>query len=249
MIKCIAVDDEKIILDELCGMIARTQTDLLSAFQDPYQALDSIKSLHPDVVFVDIEMPELNGIELAKKIIAFDPQIQVVFVTAYEQYAIEAFNARAIHYLLKPLTEEKVKDVIERVLQAKRVYKPIGQIDQPEINKLQSTDPDRITLKDRDDLIILKIADIIYLKSEQGKTIIVTRNGSFSSRIGLHFFESKLESSDFIRCHRSYLVNAIYITKMIHILGEYKELILEYCNTNIPISRQKVGAVKDWLGI
>ena len=115
MMTGIAVDDERIILEELCAMIRQTEIKLARAFQDPLEALESIKSLRPDVVFLDIEMPGLNGIELARKIAGLDPKIQIVFVTAYEQYALKAFEVSAVHYLLKPLTQEKINEAVNRV--------------------------------------------------------------------------------------------------------------------------------------
>lgn len=249
MITGIAVDDEKIILEELCAMLRQTGIALTGAFQDPLDAFESIKSLKPDVVFLDIEMPVLNGIELARRIAGYDSQIQIVFVTAYEQYALKAFEVSAVHYLLKPLTQEKITEAVKRVHRVKQMNKAKGDIGKPLITGDRTEAADRICVKDRDETIIIKIDDILYLKSEGGKTVVVAKKGSYVSRTGLQNWESKLKKFDFIRCHRSYIVNANYIKKMIHVLGEYKELILDYCDVNIPISRQKVGVMKDWLGI
>jgi DNA-binding LytR/AlgR family response regulator len=249
MIKCIVVDDEKIILDELCTLIGQTEAVVEGAFSDPYEALESISTIRPDAVFCDIEMPGMNGIELARKIATYNPQIQVVFVTAYEQYALKAFEVCAVHYILKPLTFEKIDGAVKRVLRVRRMSEEKGEVDKPVVVKSKTGAVDRISVKERDNVIILKVPDILYLKSEDGKTVIITKGGSYQSRTGLRFWESKLRKFDFIRCHRSFIVNANYITKMIHILGEYRELILDYCDANIPISRQKVNTVKEWMGI
>ncbi len=249
MIRCVAVDDERIILDELCAMIGQTGACLLGAFQDPIEALESIKAQRPDAAFLDIEMPGLNGIELARKIAEFDPKIQIVFVTAYEQYALKAFEVSAVHYLLKPLTQDKINEAVKRVQRVAQMNAVKGDIGKPLFAGGSTGAADRICVKDRDDVSIIRIPDIIYLKSEGGKTVVVTKTGSFKSGAGMQFWESSLKDNHFIRCHRSFIVNANYITKMIHVLGEYKELVLDYCDVNIPISRQKVGAVKDWLGI
>ncbi len=249
MMTGIAVDDEKIILEELCTMIRQTEIELLRAFQDPLEALEGMKSLRPDVVFLDIEMPGLNGIELARKIADFAPKIQIVFVTAYEQYALKAFEVSAVHYLLKPLTQEKISEAVERIRRVLQMNEIKGEIGKPDIVTGKTSPTDRITVKDRDNVIIIKIADIIYLKSEDGKTTLVTIKGSYESRNGLQFWEGRLTELGFIRCHRSFIINTNYITKMIHVLGEYKEIVLDYCDVNIPISRQKVSAIKEWLGI
>ena len=208
-----------------------------------------MRSLKPDVVFLDIEMPGINGIELARKIANIDPEIQIVFVTAYEQYALKAFEVSAVHYLLKPLSQEKINEAVNRVHRVLRMNEIKGEIGKPDIVPGKISPSDRITVKDRDNVIIIKISDIIYLKSESGKTTLVTKKGSYESRNGLQLWESRLKEMGFLRSHRSYIVNTAYIAKMIHILGEYKELVLDYCDINIPISRQKVGAIKEWLGI
>lgn len=249
MMKCIIVDDEKIILDELCAMIAQTEMQISGAFQDPAKALERIKELRPDAVFCDIEMPGMNGIELARQTAAFDAEIQIVFVTAYEQYALKAFEVCAVHYILKPLTQDKIDEAANRVLRFKQMHERKGEVNDPVFAKSRPGSEGRICVKERDNVIILKIPDIIYLTSEGGKTVIVTKGGSYQSREGLYFWERRLKGLDFIRCHRGYIVNANYIAKMVHILGEYRELILDFGDAAIPISRQKVNAVKEWMGI
>jgi len=249
MIRCVAVDDEKIILDELCAMIGQAEAELLGAYQDPLEALENIKSLKPDVAFLDIEMPELNGIEMARKIAHFDPKIQIVFVTAYEQYALNAFEVSAVHYLLKPLTQDKINEAVERVCRVSNMNEVKGDIGKPEATFGKAGAEGRISVTDRNNIFIIRISDIIYLKSENGKTVLVTKKGSYMSREGLRFWEVRLTELGFIRCHRSFIINANFITKMIHVLGEYKEIVLDYCGVHIPISRQKVEAIKEWLGI
>ena len=249
MIKCIIADDEKIILDELCLLISNTGTKIVGAYQDPYEALEDIASKKPDAVFLDIEMPGMNGIELARKISKLYPLVQIVFATAYERYALQAFEVAAIHYMLKPMTQEKVDSAIERIERVCRMNTIQGEVGKPMDTDAGHRNYGKIIVKERNDVIILKTADILYLKSENGKALIVTKNGSYKSQSGLSIWESRLKKSGFVRCHRSFIVNSAYIMRMIHILGDYKELVLDYCDVNIPISRQKVSKVKDILGI
>ena len=249
MIRCVVVDDERVILDELCSIIAQTDAVIAGAFQDPFEALNNIKNLELDMVFLDIEMPGLNGIELARKIANVDPKIQIVFVTAYEQYALKAFEVSAVHYLLKPLTQEKINEAVERVRRVMQINEVKGDIGKPEATFGKAGAEGRISVIDRNNIFIIRISDIIYLKSENGKTVLVTKKGSYMSREGLRSWEVRLKELCFIRCHRSFIINADFITKMIHVLGEYKEIVLDYCGVHIPISRQKVDAIKEWLGI
>ena len=249
MIGCIIVDDEKAILDELCLLIGNTDAKILGFFQEPYKALDNFSKLKPDVIFLDIEMPELNGIELAKKIAAIDPTVQIVFVTAYERYALQAFEVAAIHYILKPVTQEKVNTAIERVKHVRTMNKQQGKIGKPEALGRSGGLGSRIIVKERSNVLIFKADELIYMRSESGDTIVATKKGSYKSHVGLNIWENRLKKLGFVRCHRSYIVNAKHITRMVHVLGDYRELILDYCDVNIPISRQKVNQVKEVLGI
>lgn len=250
MIKCILVDDERILLNELYTLIEQTgKVQIVGAYQDPFKALKKIKHAKIDAVFLDIEMPKLNGIELAKRIAKISPNIQIVFVTAYEQYALKAFEVSAVHYLLKPITQDKLDEAITRVLRIQQMNTFNRNIEMPTLVKDNSNRIDRISVKDGDSTFIIKITDMLYLKSENRKTIIVTKIGSYRSRIALQTWENKLTDLGFARCHRSYIINTEYISKLIHIIGEYKELTLDYCDVNIPISRQYVNTLKERIGI
>ena len=175
MIKCIVADDEKIILDELCLLISNTGAKIAGAYQDPYEALENIISKKPDAVFLDIEMPGMNGIELARKISGLYPSVQIVFATAYERYALQAFEVAAVHYMLKPMTQEKVDTAIERIKRVCRMNTVQGEVGKPISSDTSSINDGRIIVKERNDVIVLKIADILYLNSENGKTNIVTK--------------------------------------------------------------------------
>lgn len=250
MIKTILVDDEIMLLGELRALIQQTgKVQVCGAYKDPYEALEKIRDTKVDAVFLDIEMPKMNGIELAKQVAKIDRDIQVVFVTAYEQYALKAFEVSAVHFLLKPVTEDRLTQAIDRIFRVKQINTFSGNINMPQFTKGNTSRNDRVSVKDGDNTFIIKTADILYLKSENRKTIIVTKSGSYKSRTSLQTWENKLNELGFIRCHRSYIVNSDYILKLIHIIGEYKELTLDYCDVNIPISRQYISNLKKKVGI
>lgn len=249
MIKSILVDDEIMLLGELRALIEQTgKVQVCGTYNDPYEALVKIRDTKVDAVFLDIEMPKMNGIDLAKRIAKIDDDIQIVFVTAYEQYALKAFEVSAVHFLLKPVTEDRLNQAIDRVLRVKRMNK-LGGDNIPQFTKGNANSNDRVSVKDGDNTFIIKTADILYLKSENRKTIIVTKSDSYKSRTSLQEWGNKLNEIGFIRCHRSYIINSDYILKLIHIIGEYKELTLDYCNVNIPISRQYINNLKRKVGI
>ncbi|MCI3919673.1 response regulator [Paenibacillus sp. TRM 82003] len=120
MIKAVLVDDEPLVLDLLKKVIRETSDiQILGAFTDPEQALMEIPKLRPDVLFLDVDMPEMNGMELATKLVEANENagMSIVFVTAYEQYAIRAFELNAMHYILKPADAPSVDEVMKRIYQ------------------------------------------------------------------------------------------------------------------------------------
>ena len=104
---------------------------------------------------------------------------------------------------------------------------------------------DRLSIRLHDDIVIIKLEELLFLKAEKGKTMLYTKEGRYASPSGIGTWEGRLKEAGFIRCHRGYIVNTAYIRKLIHILGDYRELELSYCDVNIPVSRQKVGAVEE----
>ncbi|MDT3701112.1 MAG: response regulator [Thermincola sp.] len=121
MIDAVIVDDEILVLNLLKRLLTeRGSVNIIGEFTDPAIALDKIPGLKPDVLFLDVEMPEMNGIELGTKLLEYDNEMDIVFVTAYEQYAIQAFKLNALHYILKPADEESIDETLQRILKKKR---------------------------------------------------------------------------------------------------------------------------------
>jgi two-component SAPR family response regulator len=115
--RAMIVDDEPLSLDYFERLLAeRPEVTLIGRYTDPHQALAGIAEEKPEVVFLDIEMPEINGISLAEQIQAFDPRTNIVFVTAYREYAIQAFELNAIDYLLKPIQKERLEKTLQRLV-------------------------------------------------------------------------------------------------------------------------------------
>lgn len=230
-------------------MIVQAGAEVAGAYQDPGAALDAVRADPPDAVFLDVEMPGMNGMELARHICELDADVQIVFVTAYEQYAIGAFELSAVYYVLKPITPERILKAVRRVERVRQMRRPAGGAEAPALIGRSAEGAGKLSVKVRDDIVLMKLEDILFVMSENGKTVLATKGGSYTSTVGMKVWEEKLKSADFIRCHRCYLVNTAYIRKMIRILGEYRELVLDYCDVNIPVSRQRIGELKRWMGV
>ncbi|PIC94858.1 hypothetical protein CSV69_14585 [Sporosarcina sp. P26b] len=135
MIKAVLVDDEMLVLNYLEKIVGETtDIEVIGTFTDPELALIEIPRLEPDVLFLDVDMPEMNGMELGEKLIQINnnDEMAIVFVTAYEQYAMHAFELNAIHYILKPVDKQSVEEVLNRVYKKKRITreetKTVGEI-------------------------------------------------------------------------------------------------------------------------
>jgi len=119
--KAILIDDEPLALRDLERQIRKIGgVDIAATYYDPIEAIAELHATRPCVVFIDIDMPDLNGLEAAEQILSFDPSIDVVFVTAYEEYAVKAFDLNALDYLLKPLNPERLSRTLERIVQQKK---------------------------------------------------------------------------------------------------------------------------------
>lgn len=138
LLKAVIVDDEMLVSNFLKIQLEGTGlATVVDQFHKPSVALSEISNLKPDVVFLDIEMPGMNGIELGTKLLNTCIDIEVIFVTAYNQYAVDAFKLNAIHYLLKPADEEDIRIALERVIEKRKVYSSIAPNDDLRIELLE----------------------------------------------------------------------------------------------------------------
>jgi DNA-binding LytR/AlgR family response regulator len=242
MLRCIIVDDEQALISELRFSLESIDgIEVLATYTDGLQVLKRINDLDIDIAFLDIEMPEITGVELARRIKKVDSNISIIFTTAYKQYAIDAFDIGATHYLLKPIRKEKLIAAINRI---------IGSRDnQIKVIKGKTQLPEKISVKGRDSTTFIKIKDILYIESLDSKTILVTKKEKVTSKEILQFWQKELLNVGFLRCHRSYIVNTDYVYRIQKILGNVYELLLDFENVTIPVSRTNVQSVKEYLGI
>ncbi len=242
MLKCLIVDDEQALVSELKYEIESIDgIEVADTYTNGMHVLDNIANRDIDIVFLDIEMPGITGIEIAEKIKKIDSHISIVFTTAYKQYALDAFEIGAVHYLLKPIRKEKLITAIDRIRAL--------QDNQIKVIKGKSQLPEKISVKERDCTTFIKIKDIVYIKSSNSKTILVTQKEELTSKEKMQFWENELSEVGFIRCHRSFIVNIEYIYKMKKILGSVHELLLDHNDTVVPVGKTNLQEVKQYLDI
>lgn len=240
MLRCIIVDDEQALISELEFSIESIdEIKVIATYTDGIQTLGNIDDMNIDIAFLDIEMPEITGVELAKRIKKIDSNISIIFTTAYKQYAIDAFDIGAAHYLLKPIRKEKLITAIDRIKGSRD--------NQIKVIKDKNQLPEKISVKGSDCTTFIKIKDILYIESSNAKTILVTKKEKVTSKEILQFWQNELLEVGFLRCHRSYIVNMEYIYRIKRILGSTYELLLDYEDISVPVGRSNIQEVKQYL--
>lgn len=211
----ILIDDERDCLDLLNWQLTNycPEIKILAACNSPKEGLEAIAALKPDVVFLDIEMPFLNGFEMLRQVP--DINFEVIFTTAYDEYALKALKINALDYLLKPTAKDELISAVEKL--KKRVKSKAKGDDQPlllQLLNLQNYPSKKIAIPIQDSILFLNIDDILYVKSESNYSTIQLKNTkSILASKTLRHFEDLLNGYQFYRIHASYLINLAEITK------------------------------------
>ena len=238
MIKAIIVEDEPNSRKTLMLMLDRFREDieLIDVCPGPQEGIESIAKNKPQLVFLDIEMPEFNGFEMLRKIGTIN--FEVIFTTAYDQYAITAIRLSALDYLLKPIDEEDLRNAIEKCkkgLQQKKVNEKYEVLfnNLGKANAMEKT----IVLSASDGLSVIKTNDIIRCEASRRYTKFYLQNKEtmLMSR-PLKDYEELLPSTDFFRIHESHLINLNYLKK--YVRGEGGQVILTD-NTILDVARRR----------
>src|SRR5258705_8294990 len=215
--KCVIAEDEDILRNELVSLLEESwpALDIVAAGEDGGSALEAIEMHRPDIAFLDIRMPGLTGLEVAAAAADVSPATQIVFVTAYNQYAIDAFDRGAIDYLLKPITRERLAATVRRV----KSRMSSGGVDKEAlasiVEQLRSTLPNEskaepfawITASVGKETQLIMVDDIAYFKADDKYTVVMTANGEALIRKPIRELLDALDPKVFKQVHRSTIVN------------------------------------------
>jgi two-component system LytT family response regulator len=205
-------EDEPLARDVLRDAIyAHDRLRLVGEAPDGASALAQIERIRPDVVFLDIQMPEMTGLDVLRRL-SFMPDI--VFTTAYDQYAVTAFELNAVDYLLKPFTRARFDAAVARLLDAPRPPREALDGALAQAGQRSGVRVERILVRDRGRIFPLALTEIAYLKADAKYTAIAARGQTFLVRIGISELEAQLDPGRFIRIHRSTLVNLDFVESM-----------------------------------
>ncbi|AYD39472.1 DNA-binding response regulator [Clostridium fermenticellae] len=252
-IKCIIVEDEVPAAQELKYIISRYDSIYVSNIAyDGETGMDLIKTELPNVVFLDINMPVKNGMELARAVKEYNKEIDIVFVTAYEKHAVQAFEVGAMDYILKPFDDMRISKTIDKIVDKWQKISEQSELPKMIDTLINEIDKEKNMVKripcDRNGKIILvDVRNIYYCYIENEKTYVRTKSNKYFVGYTLHQIE---ERTNFFRAHRSYLVNMDNIRELYSWFnGTYKLVMNDSEKSEIPISRNNVKRLKQILKI
>ena len=212
----VIAEDEELLRTALSSLLkeAWPQLQIVAECEDGASALESIAELQPDVAFLDIRMPGLTGIEVARGLADASPRTQVVFVTAYDQYAIDAFEQGAIDYLLKPITRERLLATVQRIQARAAAGHPDGATLEALLRHLSAREMPAskpplmwITASAGKDTRLIMVDDVAYFQADNKYTTVMTAEGESLLRTPLRELLDSLDAATFKQIHRSTIVN------------------------------------------
>jgi len=234
-LKALVVDDEaparselRYLLDEAGGV------EVIGEASNASEASQLIKAIPYDVVFLDIDMPGMSGIQLAEMLIQLDRPPSVIFVTAHSEHAVKAFEVSAVDYLVKPVELGRLKQALERLVPAEVAGARI----------------DRIPVEKAGKKLLVQVEEITHVMAKDDYAYLHTDSERYLSTNSLAQLERKLDASSFFRVHRRYLVNLAWVKEVVPMYGGTLLLTLaDSAATQVPVSRRRVPSLKKALGL
>jgi two-component system, LytTR family, response regulator len=247
MIKTVLIDDEPLARSIVTEYLqAFPEITIAQECNDGFEGIKAITQHRPDLIFLDIQMPKINGFEMLELI---EQPPSVIFTTAFDEYAIKAFESRAIDYLLKPFSRERFEKAVRKWLEQrnKADHKTVTQtllteeIRQPE-------ERNRIVVREGSNIRIVPVHEVQYIEAYDDYVKIFTQKEMFLKKKTMSFYENSLDTSQFVRVHRSYIINLQQLTK-IEPLEKETYLALLKSGAKVPLSKSGYTKLKGVLGL
>jgi len=253
--KAFLVDDESLALKRLQRMLAVTgRVEIAGTSTDPEEAIAAILKTKPDVLFLDIEMPGMTGFQMLSKL---DPQPLIVFTTAYNQYALEAFGVNSVDYLLKPIEAPQLVRALDKLDRMRGGAEP-----RPEVRELleriaalaagggQPAYPERIASRTGERVELIELARVTHFFARDKLTYAATAPKNYVVDHTIQELEQKVDPRKFVRIHRAILLNLDYVHELhTWFAGRMMVRLKDEKHTELTVSRDRVRALKERLGL
>lgn len=250
MITVLIVDDEAPARDELRYLLEQSgEAKVMAEAESGEDALNLVQEIKPQAVFLDVQMPGMDGLQVAEQLVAAGRPPHIIFATAYDRYALRAFEYNAVDYLLKPFDPKRVANTIQRLKsrgtnegQGARIKSLLDQVGSARRHeKVPAEGSGRLLLLDR--------SDILFACTEGREVLLRTPSGRYRSKYSLAELEQRL-GLGFLRVHKSYIVNLDRVKEVIPWFhGEFKLVLDDEARTEVPVGRSQVKEVREVLGI
>lgn len=246
MNKVIIIDDEPLARSIVIEYLQQ-YPDLVVAqvCGNGYEGLKAIQQYKPDLIFLDIQMPKITGFEMLELI---EEPPAVIFTTAFDEYAIKAFEAHAIDYLLKPFSKERFDKAITKWKEQKTIPDQKATQELLEAASLSPSQNQRIVIKDGSKIKIIPVQDVHYLEAADDYVKVYTKDGYFLKNKTMSHFEQVLDPNHFVRSHRSYIINIQQITRIDPYEKDGHVAVLR-SGEKVPVSRSGYGKLREVLGL
>lgn len=246
LLRTIIIDDEPLARNLVRNFLKEYETfEVIAECANGFEGLKAIQELKPDVIFLDVEMPKVSGLELLELI---EELPLVVFTTAYQEHAIKAFELNALDYLLKPFSKERFKKSIDKIEERrKHQVEDTDKLRQlTEAGSFQNQGLERIVVKTVNSIKVIPVNDLLYLEAQDDYVMLYTMEGKFLKQQTMKHFEQALPVQQFVRIHRSYIVNVAQMERIEPYDKNGYQIVLKN-NTTLPVSRNGYSLLKEKL--
>ncbi|MFI5134953.1 MAG: LytR/AlgR family response regulator transcription factor [Chitinophagales bacterium] len=245
--KALLIDDEPLARSVVREYLASfPEIEIAGECNDGFEGVKMIQEANPDLLFLDIQMPKINGFEMLELV---DQKPAIIFTTAFDEYAIKAFEANAVDYLLKPFSKDRFDAAVKKFLERKQSAVPLPSteklLDDTGQNPPQNS---RVVVKTGNKIKIIPVHTIHFLEAADDYVMVMTEEGAFLKNKTMTFFEQNLDGHIFVRTHRSYIVNVQQITRIDPYEKENHIAILK-SGRHIPVSKTGYAKLKEVLGV
>ena len=246
MKKVIIIDDESLARSIVKEYLQKhPDLELVEECSDGFDGLKAIQQHNPDLLFLDIQMPKINGFEMLELV---EEPPSVIFTTAFDEYALKAFEANAIDYLLKPFNQDRFDKAVTKWREQQPASVENNTLGLLESASMSPHQKQRIVVRNGSKIKIISVHDVFYLEAADDYVKIHTQEGYYLKNKTMNHFEQTLDNNLFVRSHRSYIVNVQQITRIDPYEKDNHVDVLR-SGSKVPVSRSGYGRLKEVLGL